>query len=263
MNEQYFYSSGLKQNGPVTLEALRALGARGELKRTDKIWKQGMPSWERAGAISEVFDGLPPDLACDAWGTKPPPLKNSTDENTEILHPKSESQASKFMLESRMAFIVAYPIGIAFGIYAGINDDAAVPSVLALLFLGIAIVYWMNIHYRCWKLIPPDIASTTPGKAVGYYFIPLFNLYWMFVTFNRLAKDANRTLDRLNVDGHRCNEQLSLGFAAVQACMCSIAGVIPVLGVCLIGASYVLWLIYYADLSEAFAIIRKHAPQKF
>ena len=35
---------------------------------------------------------------------------------------------------------------------------------------------------------------TTPGKAVGFLFIPFFNLYWVFTTYVGLAKDWNRVM---------------------------------------------------------------------
>jgi len=36
-------------------------------------------------------------------------------------------------------------------------------------------VFMYILLYQCWKLIPPDIARTTPGKAIGFCFIPFFN----------------------------------------------------------------------------------------
>jgi hypothetical protein len=62
MNEQYLYSIAGNQNGPVTLEDLRTLAVEGKLKRTDRIWRKGMPSRKKDEAISEPFEGVPPDL---------------------------------------------------------------------------------------------------------------------------------------------------------------------------------------------------------
>jgi len=53
--------------------------------------------------------------------------------------------------------------------------------------------------YQLWKLIPADIARTTPGKAVGFCFIPLFNFYWMFVAWQGLGQDMNETLEQRNI----------------------------------------------------------------
>jgi len=50
------------------------------------------------------------------------------------------------------------------------------------------------LHYQLWKLIPTHIARTTPGKAVGFMFIPLFNFYWCFVSLLGLSKDLKEAL---------------------------------------------------------------------
>jgi hypothetical protein len=52
----------------------------------------------------------------------------------------------------------------------------------------------LTLHYRLWKLIPSDIARTTPGKAVGFLLIPFFNIYWVFVSYVGLSQDMNETL---------------------------------------------------------------------
>jgi hypothetical protein len=50
------------------------------------------------------------------------------------------------------------------------------------------------LHYKLWKMIPREIARTTPGKAVGFLFIPFFNWYWQFVSYVGLSQDMNTTL---------------------------------------------------------------------
>ena len=60
----------------------------------------------------------------------------------------------------------------------------------AVLFGGIVMFY--IALYRAWSVLPPGHGRTTPGKAVGFMFIPLFNLYWIFVALPGLADDWNR-----------------------------------------------------------------------
>jgi hypothetical protein len=56
-----------------------------------------------------------------------------------------------------------------------------------------AIFFYINI-YRAWSCLRAGAPTTTPGKAVGLLFIPLFNLYWMFIAISGLAKDWNRVM---------------------------------------------------------------------
>jgi hypothetical protein len=64
----------------------------------------------------------------------------------------------------------------------------------------------------------------TPGCAVGYLFIPLFNLYWIFIALGRLPRD-------LNAMAHASDTQSripsKLGFAVA---ILSIVSIVPIAG---------------------------------
>lgn len=55
------------------------------------------------------------------------------------------------------------------------------------------IVLKMIVLHRAWRTVQFGGARTTPGKAVGFLFIPFFKFYWLFVAYLGLAKDWNRT----------------------------------------------------------------------
>ena len=42
-----------------------------------------------------------------------------------------------------------------------------------------------------WAAIQDGYARTTPGKAIGFMFIPFFNIYWMFQAIWGYSKDYN------------------------------------------------------------------------
>ena len=64
--------------------------------------------------------------------------------------------------------------------------------LLNLVALIVGVVYLAKFIYRMWAAIQDGPARTTPGRAVGFLFIPLFNLYWIFVAYWGWAKDFNR-----------------------------------------------------------------------
>ena len=72
-----------------------------------------------------------------------------------------------------------------------------------------ALVFKCILLFRLWKLVPPEQAATTPGKAVGFLFIPFFNLYWNFVAFFKLGVFLE------NRSGSALPRQLSLSFAII------------------------------------------------
>ena len=67
----------------------------------------------------------------------------------------------------------------------------------ALLAAPIAAVVWL---YQSWSSVPPEMRYTnggtwmTPGKAIGFLFIPFFNLVWLFIANLGLCDAVNRTL---------------------------------------------------------------------
>lgn len=78
---------------------------------------------------------------------------------------------------------------------------AVVGIPLCFIIVGLpvvifSVIYMYMLHYQLWKLIPKEIARTTPGKAVGYMCIPFYNCYWGFVSYLGLCKDMNQTLEQ-------------------------------------------------------------------
>jgi len=95
---------------------------------------------------------------------------------------------------------------------------------LPLLFLGEAVLLYgfvvlLVLYYKMWKVLPPEAARTTPGKAVGFMFIPIFNLYWMFQALWGWSKDFNRYVEQRGLASPRVSEGVALA-----VCVLSIIG---------------------------------------
>src|SRR5262245_28246666 len=71
---------------------------------------------------------------------------------------------------------------------------AAVPIPIA-----IATIFHLMMVYKMWKSLQGGQARMTPGKAVGFLFIPFFNIYWLFQVYPGFASDYNRTIQEKNV----------------------------------------------------------------
>jgi len=76
MGANYFYAVKGQLQGPVTLDHIKSLALRQELKRSDLVWTEGMAFWQAAGegVTAAIFDGLPPDLEPVKEIISPPPL---------------------------------------------------------------------------------------------------------------------------------------------------------------------------------------------
>ena len=73
MAAEWYYTQNNQQQGPVTLEALQAMAANGQIQRSDLIWRQGMANWQAAGDVPGVYGGGGPTGAPGqpAWGGPP------------------------------------------------------------------------------------------------------------------------------------------------------------------------------------------------
>jgi predicted Ser/Thr protein kinase len=134
--------------------------------------------------------------------------------------------------------------------YSGLQGqlpDFAFWVVLDLTALAFAYIAWGILHYQCWKALPERYRGTSPGLAVGLFFVPFFNLYWAFVTFVRLANGFNswrRDLPELPVKDVR---GLAIAKAILFVSVWTIA-LIPGLGSILNLADLVVFALYYRGI---------------
>jgi hypothetical protein len=69
----------------------------------------------------------------------------------------------------------------------GLWPDVLGWLAINLMALAAAYLAWAVLHYSCWTALPEPYRATSPGRAAGFLFIPVFNFYWAFVTFPKLA----------------------------------------------------------------------------
>lgn len=113
--------------------------------------------------------------------------------------------------------------------------DLAV-GALALPLLVLMTVYWCILLYRHWSLLQGHGARTTPGKAVGFGFIPFYCFYWWFVAYAGLATDNNRHLAEAGITSVRMSRGLAITYCILGVLCCTI-GLIPMVGA-------VVWIPY-------------------
>jgi Na+/proline symporter len=75
--------------------------------------------------------------------------------------------------------------------------------------------------YKAWTAIQhgPVPVRTTPGKAVGFLFIPFFNCYWIFQALWGWTKDYNAVAACRNPQGFRATPGLGLVLCISQFCV--------------------------------------------
>lgn len=88
-----------------------------------------------------------------------------------------------------------------------------VALVLATLGLAAASIwFWHVFLYRMWDQAQAFTNRTSAAKAVGFLFIPFFNLYWFYVAYFHLARATNHHLGQMSEGNRfRINETLVIG----------------------------------------------------
>lgn len=151
---------------------------------------------------------------------------------------------------SRASFLPALAIGaVASGAlgFVGLprREDALGRALLLAGFAaGLAtLVVWCVLLVRLWGAIQGRKARTTPGRAVGFLFIPLFNVYWIFVALWGWTVDFNRSLPRRSADAPRMPQRLALAVCVLMALT-----PVPIVGA---AASWIGWVLNLLLLNRA------------
>jgi hypothetical protein len=80
-------------------------------------------------------------------------------------------------------------------------DVIAAIAVLAIFqFLIVLTVYPFVLLAKMWGSIQDGWTTVTPGKAIGFLFIPFFNLYWIFKVWAGYAGEYDNYAVRHNLD---------------------------------------------------------------
>lgn len=132
------------------------------------------------------------------------------------------------------------------GAQAGRPNQAG-QSIVLLGYLPM--LYWVVVFcflvHKMWAAIQDGNVRTSPGKAVGFLFIPFFNLYWAFQAFPGWATDYNNYLKRHGIDAKPVPHGLFLAFPILVLC-----AVIPVVGILATLANFVIMIIMVSKIVD-------------
>lgn len=206
----YISRDGRSGQGPYTTQTIIDMLRLQQLTPENYIWKQG----EQARLFSQ-----------EPFFQMFLPKKRESDKKLPFWKSDAETPEGKKISKTYTAYMFSYLctllpliLGVLFLILglACENRNLFVTGVVFLVMASIGSVVVciisLILHFLFWKAVQPFDARTTPGKAVGFLFIPYFNLYWIFVSYCSLARDMNRALADQNSE-KKVNEGLALTYA--------------------------------------------------
>ena len=228
----WFYVQGSQRQGPVDAAAMAALIQSGVIAQQTLVWKEGMPNWVAAGQ-TELFEHLRPATLAVQPSVRPTPY------GTAVTY----TPASMHKLWLWFAWLLGLGLPLCF-----------VCIGLPMLIAGV--VLRMILLYRCWELIQDGRARSTPGKAVGFCFIPFFNLYWIFQTVPGLATDTNTYLRERNLAA----QPISSGMP-VAWCVLLLLTAIPYVGLLLLIPLIIVEILLWRTFTFTAIKILEHKQQ--
>ncbi|MCH2160706.1 MAG: hypothetical protein MK085_02415 [Phycisphaerales bacterium] len=131
----------------------------------------------------------------------------------------------------------------------GMDDGEVAATVTLFGMAGICMVVpWIFFYvmlYRAWAAIQHFQVRTSPGKAVGFCFIPFFNFYWNFVAIYGLVQDFNRVAQE---EGRR-DLRIAEGIGIVPPILICV-NALPYIGCLSALGLIVMWPVYIWMISD-------------
>lgn len=196
---------------------MRALAAEQKINASTMVWMQGMPTWQPAGstALAGIFPASIAPVAVQA------PVYGAVYKTPEM---KVKELEDLFMWYWICLIASIFTFGLS-----------AIASV----------VLFCIILYRSWEQIQDGQARTTPGKAVGFLFIPFFNLYWIFEAYTGFVRDSNAYIQRYALPVKTQDEGL-----ATATCVLTLLCIIPYLNIVTGLALFILQIILIKNFKD-------------
>lgn len=186
----WYYILDDKQFGPIKEEEIQVLIQDGTLNSATRVWRQGMLSWQPLAATGlSIFlplGSVPPRIT-------PEPIYAIQPQRPVVKRSGLKTLYTWWVVMYCFTFISTLP---SFAL--NLVKDQSAKSILTALICILEIpmlagsILMFVLLYKLWSVVQDGQAATTPGKAVGFLFIPFFNFYWIFQAFWGLAKDLNR-----------------------------------------------------------------------
>lgn len=201
----FLAKEGGSAEGPFPAQNIEEWLKTGQITPDTMACPVGGQQWTKLHDIDDFAALLP---------TPPPPpppaapsRSTGSDANIGNVRPNFGILTAAIVCSAACLLIEMFTIGDA-------GDGPPAVYVLGLLTAAAAITTWAVFHYQLWKFLPDHVSETTPGKAVGFLFIPFFNCYWVFQSYLGVNRGLNKLADASELPQPRVNMGI-----AIAACV--------------------------------------------
>ena len=139
--------------------------------------------------------------------------------NPMTIQPKvSSSGLVAYAIIHHVMLALVYLFGfIALVSFASQEDGIGAFTVfISIICYIVTVVFSLMILHRGWASVQDGAARTTPGKAVGFLFIPIYFLYWTFVAWPGLMSEFSRLAEARGKGRDSVNGGLAIAYAILR-----------------------------------------------
>ena len=231
----WYYYTNNQQFGPVSEEEITRLIQNGTIGHDDFLWTEGLDDWVYIGQTQ--FSSLLADVPSTAVS---PPAGATYSYRYPVITFQPQSLRTLWLW---LAWLIG--LGLPFCIIL-----IGIPAAIAGIVIGYVLLY------RSWLLIQDGNVRTSAGKAVGFCFIPFFNLYWTYVAFVGLSKDMNFYCQTRQISAPAVSEGLALIYYIII-----LLSAIPYIGLLFSIPAVVIYIILMKQYTNAGIKILEHKMQ--
>ena len=100
---------------------------------------------------------------------------------------------------SRIVAGLVFVLGLLLAIKREVNLTLIATFAVGDILLMCSVLIELGLIYKMWTAIQDGKAFVSPGKAVGFLLIPIFNIYWALYMLVGFAEDYNSFVKRYKV----------------------------------------------------------------
>jgi hypothetical protein len=181
----WYYEIQGQKKGPVNKDVILGLFHNGAIDGETKVCRDGEQEWINL-AETDVYQ-LPGSAAI--------PLDQKTNVHPHRVKP---SKLKALYIWWMVLYLVSLFISLLIAPLTR-NSMVELATGLNCIILPVTItslILDFILLYKYWEINQDGYSLTSPGKAIGFLFIPLFNIFWIFISIGGLASDQNRYIDR-------------------------------------------------------------------
>jgi hypothetical protein len=216
----WYFQKNNTQEGPREEREILELIRNGELTRTTVVWTTGMSDWKAAKdtALSSLFQNTPPPVRSTPSGTPIPPLDMVVAAPTQLNgsappgfrdpRPLSKFVTALLVMTLLWSLVTIWSSFLQLDLLnrvslgqtiapevANANDTRervfALVRVGLFIFTVVVFARWIYVVARNIRSLGADRLQFTPGWAVGYYFVPIVNLWRPYQAMKEIWKASH------------------------------------------------------------------------